>query len=316
MALPSGLAAQVGVAAEATYGTYVAPTRYFEFVSETVDLERERIDSEGIRTGRTVLHRWAQGIQRVTGDVELELAAQGFGLIWSHILGGVATAGSNPYTHTFTPDTLTGKSLTVQIGKPDIGGTVRSHSYLGCKIAAANLACATNEIARLTLSLYGAHEDTAQSLGVASYNASLSPFVFTHGSVSLAGSGYDVKSLDLTIDNGLATDRHFIRTTTPERPKEPLQNALREVTGTIVSDYVDLTAYNRFVNGTEAALVLTFNAGASSILTITMNVRFDGSTPNVAGRDLLEQELPFKAVSGTSDAAALTVALTNAEATP
>jgi hypothetical protein len=76
-----------------------------------------------------------------------------------------------------------------------------------------------------------------------------------------------------------------------------------------------LTALNRFINGTEAALVLTFNAGASAQTTFTMNVRFDGEDPDL-GAELLEQPLSFKAVSSTSDAAALTVAVVNADATP
>lgn len=315
MPLASGIAGQLGISEESTYGTYVAPTRWFEFVNETLELERERIDSMGIRAGRRTLHRWAAGVQRVTGDIQLELAPQGFGILWKHIMGTVNTTGSNPYTHTAVPSDLSGKSLTVQIGRPDIGGTVRSFSYLGCKVATAELACVVNEYAMLTLSLYGAHEDTGQSLGTASYPATLSPFVFTHGSVTVAASAFDVRDLTLTIDNGLAIDRHFIRATTPERPKEPLEAARRDIGGTLTADFTDLTAYNRFVNGTEAALVLTFNAGASAQLTITTNVRFDGDTPTIPGHELLTQTLPFKVTSGTSDAAAITVALVNADAT-
>lgn len=316
MPLASGLAAQVGIVAETTYGTYVAPTRFFEFVSETVSLERERIESVGLGAGRRVQRRWAAGVQRVTGDIEMEGAAQGFGLWWSHILGGVATTGTNPYTHTFTPGDLTGKSLTVQIGRPDIGGTVRAFSYLGCKVATAELAATVNEYARLTVSLYGAHEDTGQTLAVASYPATLAPFTFVHGSVTVAGTAFDVRDATVSFDNALATDRHFIRVTTPERPKEPLEAGWRQVTGTLTADFTDLTAYNRYVNGTEAALELRFNAGASAQLTVTMNVRYDGETPNVGGPDLLELSLPFKAISVTSDAAAVTVTLINADATP
>jgi hypothetical protein len=132
--------------------------------------------------------------------------------------------------------------------------------------------------------------------------------------LTIAGSGYDVRDCTFTIDNGLAVDRHFIRSTTPERPKEPLESTRREITGTLTSDFVDLTALNRFINGTEAALVLTFNAGASAQTTFTMNVRFDGEDPDL-GPELLEQGVPFKAVSATSDAAALTVTIVNADAT-
>jgi hypothetical protein len=315
MPLASGLAGQLGLSDEVTYGTFVAPSRWFEFTEESISFERERIESQGIRAGRRVLHRWAAGVQRVTGDVTFELAAQGFGIIFKHVFGGVATTGAGPYTHTFTPGDLTGKSMSVQIGRPDIAGTVRSFTYLGCKVATAELACSVNEYAMLTLGLYGAHEDTAQTLGTASYPATLSPFVFTHGSVTVAGSAFDVKDLSLSIDNGLATDRHFIRATTPERPKEPLEASRREVTGTLTADFTDLTAYARFTAGTEAALVLTFNAGASATLTITMNVRYDGTTPTIGGMELLELSLPFKALSGTSDAAAITAVLINADTT-
>lgn len=314
--LASGLAGQWGFVDEVTYGTYVAPTRFLEFNSESLELHRERIESNGIRAGRRVLHRWAAGVQWVDGDVEFELAPQGTALLWKHILGGVVTSGAGPYTHTLTPGDLAGKSMTVQVGRPDIGGVVRPHSFLGCKVASAELSLAVNEFAMMTVGLYGAHEDTAQTLAVASYPGSYSPFVFTQGSISLAGSGFDVKEATLSIDNGLALNRHFIRATTPERPKEPLEANRRAITGSLTADFTDLTAYNRFVNGTEAALVFTLNAGASAITTITMNVRFDGKTPNVEGDDLLEQSLPFKAVSATSDAAAITVVVTNADSAP
>lgn len=314
MPLASGIGGQLGLVAEVTYGTYVAPSRWYEFVSESLVLERERIESAGIRAGRRVLHRWAAGIQRVTGDVSMELAPQNYGLIFEHMFGGKATTGAGPYTHTFTPGDLAGKSLAVQIGRPDIAGVVRPFSYLGMKVASWELSCSVNEYAMLNLSMYGAHEDTAQTLGTPAYPATLTPFTFLQGVVSVAGSGFDVKECSLSADNGLATDRHFLRTTTPERPKEPLEASRRAYTGELTADFTDLTAYNRFVNGTEAALVLTFTSAPHS-LTITMNVRYDGTTPNISGDDLLEQSLPFKAVSGTSDAAAITAVLINADST-
>lgn len=314
MPLASGIAGQLGLVAESTYGTFVAPSRWYEFVDESLRFEREPIESRGIRAGRRVLHRWAQGVQRVTGDVVFELAPQNFGIIFSHMFGGLVTAGAGPYTHTATPGDLAGKSLSIQIGKPDIAGTVRPFSYLGCKVATWEIACAVNEYAMLTLGIYGAHLDTAQTLGTPAYPATLTPFVFTHGAVSVAGSGFDVRDLNLSGDNGLATDRHFIRATTPERPKEPLEAARREYTGTLTADFTDLTAYNRFVNGTESALVLTFTAAAGAVLAITMNVRYDGETPVISGDELLEQSLPFKAVSATSDAAAITAVVTNSDA--
>lgn len=311
--LASGLASQIGFAAESTYGTFVAPARFLEFNGSTLKYERERIESGGIRAGRRVLHRWAAGVQRVAGDLEFELAPQGWGLLWNHVLGGTdVITGTNPYTHTMSPGDLAGKSLSIQINKPGLDGTARVFSYLGCKVTGVELSAAVNEYAMFTVSVYGNHLDTAQTLGTATYPTGLTPFDFTKGSVTLAGSGFDVKDFTLNIDNGLATDRHFIRTTTPERSKEPLESNRRSITGSMTADFTDLTALNRFINGTEAALVLSFNAGASAQTTITMNVRFDGEDPDL-GQELLEQPLQFKAVSSTSDAAAITVVVVNAD---
>lgn len=317
MGLASGLNSQLGFVAEDTYGTYKAPTRFAEFNNESLKLDIDRINSKGIRAGRRVLHRWAAGVQRVTGDIELELAPQGSGLLLHHMFGAVNTTGaSDPYTHTFTPGATDGKSLTVQFNRPDISGTNRVFSYLGCKITDWELNAAVNEFLIAKLSLYGSHETTAESLAAASYPTGFSPFVFTHGSLTVSGSEVAIRSCNLKGSNGFKVDRHFIQGTNPSRPKEPLEAAQREYGGTFVGDFESLTQYNRFVNGTEAALVLAFDAGNGRSLTITTNVRFDGETPNVGGQDLLELNVPFMCVSSTSDAAAITAVLVNGDSAP
>lgn len=313
----SGLSGQLTIVDEVTYGTYAAPSRGFEFTGEgPVAYEREVIESMGIRAGRRIQSRFAQGVQRVAGDLTMELAPQGFGLWLKHIFGGVNTSGSGPYVHTFTPGDLTGKSLTVQIGRPDVSGTVRAFSYLGCKVTEAELSAEVNEYAMLTVSLYGAHEDTGQTLAVASYPATLTPFVFTQGVLSVAGSNVDIRNFSLNFDNALIIDRHFIRSTTPERPKEPLEGGFRQITGTFEADFESFTAYNRYINATQAAMVLTFTSGAHSLV-ITMNTRFDGSTPGINSlEEIVAQTMEFKALSSTSDAAAITAVLTNGDSTP
>lgn len=218
-------------------------------------------------------------------------------------------------THTFTPGDLSGKSMSVQVGRPFSTGTVQSFSILGTKITQAEINAAVNEYATLTLSLYGNHEDTAQTLATAAY-PTLTPFVFTQGVLTVAAAGVDVRNFTLTIDNALIVDRHFMRATTPERSKEPLEGGYRQVTGSFESDFESLTAYNRFVNGTTAAMVLTFTSGANT-LTITMNVRFDGETPTIdSPDDLVALNMGFKALSPTSDAAAITAVLVNTDSTP
>jgi hypothetical protein len=311
----AGIDAQIGMVAEVTYGTYVAPTRFYEFISESLKYNIQRIQSEGIRAGRRTQHRWKAGTRSVTGDINFELVPQDLGLILSHVLGTPVTTGSDPYTHTFTGlGAIDNKSMTVQVGRPDEAGTVQPFSYLGCKFTEAVITANTGEFAKMKLSVYGREEVTSQTLVAATYDAEHEPFVFTEGTLSVAGSVVEVKSCEYTINTNLAVDRHRIGAG-GGKPKKALVNGLADIKGTFTADFENLTNYNRYVNGTEASLVLAFNAGSDKQLTITSNVRFDGDTPAVGGMELLELTQPFVA-TGTTDAAVITTVLVNSDAAP
>lgn len=314
----SGIDAQLGIAEETVAaGTFATPTRFYEFVDETLEFDGDRIASQGIRTGRRVQHRRVPGVQRVGGRLNLELAPQGTGILLKHCFGAVDTTGVGPYTHTLTPGAIDDlDALTVQIGKPQIDGTKTPFSYLGCRVTDFELSCRVNELARLGVTLHGMDLDLTESLATASYPTGWSPFVFTHGSLTVAGGDVDVREVSLSTNNALAIDRHFMRSTTPKLPKVAKESGMREFTGSFMGDWESVAAFNRFVNGTEAALVLTFNAGADAQLTITTNVMFDGDTPTVGGKELLDHSQPFYVLSDTDDATAITAVLINNDSAP
>jgi len=310
----SGIDSQLGIVAESTFGTYVEPTRFYEITDESFKFDQSRVESKGIRTGRSLKHRWGLGVGRVNGGWNMELSPQGLGVLMNQMLGVGVIAGANPYTHTYDgTNDIDGTSFTTQIGRPDIGGTVRAFSYAGCKISDWEISAAVDEYATLALTVYGASEVTSESLATASYPAGLAPFIFTEGQLTVAGGAVCVRDISLSGTNALATDRHFV-CTTGAVPKEPLINGKTEISGSFSADFTDLTQYGRYIAGTEAALVLTFDAGSSAKLVITMNVRFDGETPNVSGEEILEEPVSFVVTSGTSDAAAFTAVITNADA--
>lgn len=317
MATASGFDSQIGYVAEVTAGTYVAPTRTLEHVSEGVKLRKERIESKGIKAGRRGSSgRWAAGKQWIEGPIAHELSVANIGLLLKHLFGAVSTSGTNPYTHVFTYGASVESTLTIQIGRPDLAGTVNAFSYLGCQITKAKLMSKVGEISGIELEVYGQHEDTGQTLVATAYPSAWSPFTFAHATLSIASGEYEFDDITLDFDNALATGRHTHRTTNPTRPRISKESGYRSAGGTINGEFQSLTAYNRFVNGTEAALSMVWNAGASAQLTIAGNVRFDGETPNVTGPEMLKQALPFKFLSTTSDAAMLTATLINADATP
>lgn len=326
----SGLTGQCGIAEETTVGTGATPNRFYEIGNESVKADIEQIEYFGIRAGAAKSLTTSQSVQgkvNISGDIEMAVMNKGFGLIFKHALGAVATStpggATNSRDHKCTVGAIDAKGLTIQFGRPAIDGTSHPFTYTGCKIANWELSNDTSSILMLKLGIDGMAETTATGLASASYPSALLPFAFTRGVVTLAGSGYDVLDWTLAGDNGLATDRFAIRSTTPSAKKEQLEAGIREYTGTLNADFTSLTAYNRFINGTTAAITLVYTSTvaieSTYFPTITINIpaaRFDGETPNIPGPELLTQALPFKVLNdGTSDSP-LAITVRSVDTTP
>lgn len=310
MGTPAGVGAQFGYVSETTPGTAVTVDTFLPFNTENIKQNIERLDSQGLRAGRFVTAAWKPGAALVSGTVEMELWNTSVAALLKHAFGTAVTAtNGSQWNYTFTPTDLTGKSFTCQVGRPDITGTVRPYTYAGCKIAKWKLSSELNSIAMLSLDIVGMTETTGTALASASYDTALSPFVFTEANLSIAGTTNNVvQTIELNGDNALTERPRQGQSTS----REYLANGFREYTGTLTTDFSSLTQYNRFVNGDEAALVLRFDNGTETLV-ITCNVRFDGETTEVGGPELLAENVPFKCVSATSDAAAITAVLTNSE---
>lgn len=371
MSLRTGLAGSVGWKAESSFGVPIVVDEFLPLVSESMRMNIERIESEAIYAGREIIdsEQWHAGRISVSGDVRMELYDRGAETLFEHMFGTDTSS-------TFTPSDLAAKSVTFQIGRPGVDGTIRPFVYAGCKVASWELACAEGANARLLLNLLGKAEyryrtvsdgvttdsdatvtsSTAQfsiadigspisgtgipasttiasinsatsvelsanatasgtsiaftigqALASVSYPASLVPFRYAGGTVTVGGSAVPVRQVTLAGDNALS-ERRFLGAHTTSAP---YTTNLRSFTGELMAEFTDLDEYNLFVRGVENALVLTFVAG-SNTLTITTNVRYDGTTPNIAGRGILEQPMPFKCIGDGSDADAITAVIVSA----
>lgn len=302
----SGLASQWGFKEETTFGTPVTVTEFLPMISESIKRTEDFQESEAQFAGRRVLQsgQWNGGNVEISGDIETELWSLDLETLLKHMMGSRSGTGTSGSPWVATPGDLFGLGLTVQLGKPDVGGTTRAFTYGGVKIPSWEISCQAGQIARLRLRLFGTvEENRATALASASYTAALRPFKWNHGAVTVAESAVNVKSFRLSGDNGLALDRRFLGS---KLPSQPIEADLRRYEGQLVCEFESLTAYERFVNRTEAALVITFTDG-TRVLTITANVRFDGETPSVGGRGILEQPLPFTCVASGADSTALSI---------
>lgn len=314
MSVAGGLNSQLGLVAETTPGVATTVSRFYDFGQEGVKQTIDQIKYQALRPTRRYLGNanMVQGKIGVTGDLELPVMTKGFGLVFKHCLGTVATSTPGGATltrdHKCTVGPLDGLAWTVQVGRTDVGGTTRAFTYSGCKVASWELKHDLNSMLMCTLTLDAMSEVTNVGLASASYPTAIVPFAFTRGVISVAGTEVPIIDWDLKTDNNLATDRYFIRSTTPATKKEQLEGAgIRTSTGNLTAEFTDLTLYNLFVSGTQSSITLVYT-GTTAIestffptITITIDkVVFTGETPTVDGPDLLKQSLPFEVVDATA----------------
>jgi len=297
--------AQLMTSEEVTYGTPVTPERGVKFLDESLKLSVERIESSELRSGRRIMRSddWETGKRTVAGDINMELSTKGHGRWFKHMFGTVVTsqpaAGPSPtvYLHTFTPGDLP-VAQTIQVGRPDESGTVQPFTYHGCRVASWQLECAVSGLAKLKVGIVGEDEETDTALAVVSYATGARRLPFVSATLTVGGVAVKVKSATLSGTTPLASDRFSLGSALTEKP---LENDIRAITGTLTGDFRGLTAYDRFRNGVEAELVLTFAGGIIEDAlryqtVVTANVRFDGETPNVSGQGIVQQNTPIKVV--------------------
>jgi hypothetical protein len=316
--MATGIQTQLGIAEESTYNVPVAATRFFRVVDEKMVNSIARNESAGIVAGALVRksNQWATGNQNPGGQIQMELEQVSMGLWLKHMFGGVATTGSGPYVHTFTPSDLSGKSLTVQVGKPGIAGVV-PFTYGGAKVEDWEIACQQGANATCAVTTVAASEahsgSSALALQSATYPGTLTkPFRFIDAALTIGGSPVNVTKASLKGKNNLDANRYFLGT---DQRAEPLGMNLRDYTCQVDAEFVDSTLYGHFTAGDEAALVLNFTSGSKSLV-ITTNVRFDGQTPGASGRGILTQSIPCVCIAPTTDASAITAVYTTTDATP
>ena len=237
-----------------------------------------------------------------------EIATLGMDLVGSReidfrtVTDGVTTSGSAAIT-----------SASASFNASDVGNPI---SGTGIPAATTILSVTSSTAATLsanaTVTGTGVTFTLGLALASASYPATIKPLKFNHASVTIGGSSVNVKSLNISGNNGLDDSRRFLGN---QRISEPLEANLREYTGTVELEFTDLTQYRRFVTGSEAALVAAFVSGTDSV-TVTTNIRVDGSTPQVGGREILMQSVPFKCIASGADSTAITAVLVNSDSTP
>jgi len=302
---------QIGLKTETTVGTIAVADTFFRYTQEDIRNARTILRPQVISSYLTD-EAGVSGGNDISGSWQMPLSQVDLATLLKHCFGAVSTTGSGPYVHTFTPGSLSGEAFTLQKGVEALDGTVFPFTYAGTKVASWEITADVDAIVNMTTNVVAMSESVGESLATESLDAAWAPFSFVDASLTVGGSARNnVRSVTLSGDNGLEAYRRIGSADS----KEPRNTSQRAYTGTISSDFEDLTDYNLFLAGTESALVVTFSNGTES-LEITANIQYDGETPATGGPgETVEQSLPFTCVRSTDDGSTITAVLTNSEAT-
>lgn len=197
---------------------------------------------------------------------------------------------------------------------PISGTGIPANTYIGVVTSATQVGLSSSNTVNTPVNATATGTSIAFTIGIAlaaaSYTSGMSPMTFVSASVSIGGSTYTTTDVAVSGDNKLNAKRNFLGIATIS---EPLEVDKRDYGGHVNSEFISTAAYNRFLRGDEAALVVHLaNPSNSKTLDITMNVEFDGETPKSNGPGIVTQGLPFSCVGPTTDAGAITAVLSDA----
>ncbi|WP_416983554.1 phage tail tube protein [Streptomyces sp. T028] len=266
MAIGSGLGAQLGVAAESSYGTFTASTRFTEFTKQSLALKKTTAQSAGIAAGRLLplSSRRVVTRQEAAGSVDMEVANKGMGLWVQGLMGTTVTpvqqGATTAYLQTHTLASVAGKSLTIQMGVPLTTGTVTDKTFLGCRITSGEFACGVGEMLTASYEIDAKTCDESQTLAAASYS-NMSPFHFGQMAVKTGTFGAEtaldgIRKVSCKIERPQDVERFYAGQAGLK--KEPIENDQVKISGNIETDYVATTLDDLHTSDGATSLVWEF----------------------------------------------------------
>ena len=321
----AGLDAQFGMVAESTYGTLVTVTRFLEFSAESLKFEPTWLEPTGLRPGVKYkrVARVKQSRKMVNGDLTLEWATKGLGLLVKHMLGSPVTVPTvivaGAYRQPHVPGDFRTLSTTMQVGRPEPStGTVRPHTLGGCKIPSWEFSCKDNEIPTLKVTIDGRSEATATALATATYLTGATVFDFSQATLKLGGTPTTsaglttvaggvavatvVREIGFKGEAPMATERFGLGNAGLK--SEPLENDTPTVTGSLAAEFNKTELYDVYQANTTTCLEFTLTGGQIAatgeffmLKFICPAIKLKSAAPSVSGPDIVAMSTEFEGYS-------------------
>lgn len=310
MSIRSGIAGQAMFSVESVYGTYVAPTRSLEIEKESIKHDRLNIDSSAIRANTRVLRsdRYKRATKGAAGTITMPAWNKGLGMFLQTAMGidtiTTPSGATNTRDHTSTYVDPFGKMMTVQIGRPDVSGTVQPFSYLGGKIVNTVFSNDVDGYLMVDWDFDFQEQTTAQALGTFTPPTALELLTFVGATISVGGSQKDCKDIKINLPHPQNTARYFLKASATK--KEPIVNKLAVPTVELTADFESLVEYARYTGDSTVAITALWEGsiieagGGATVnpkygLQVTITAaRTNEYESNLDGLDTLEEKVTFE----------------------
>ena len=205
----------------------------------------------------------------------------------------------------------TRRSFTIEREFNDLA-TVEYHRHTGSEINSVALSVAPNSMVNATFGIIGKDLSLNTSqVGSSTYSAdgNKTPFDSFTGSITEGGSAIaTVTALEFSLENGIEP-LFAVGSATTQRPAI----GKSRLTGTLTTYFESKALYEKFLNETSSAIVLTLTdvAGNDYIIEIG-NVKYNSGQPDVSGEGAITIAMDFVGLYDTSDASNIKVTRTPA----
>ena len=287
-----------------TYGDAVGRTNWRPLISSSLTRTIEKVPRPTLRVGGAGAMRRSHYIQsdNAGGSFTIEASYRSLGLMLKHLMGAVATTGTNPYTHvyTFADDVPTG--LTIENNR----GTGTSEVFEGCRLNTGTFTVSAGGVMTCDFDVIaetGAATPRA-SAGTPTFEATDAPILHNQaGQFTFGGATYDLIDMTLTVNNALAVRQHLGSTVTAK----PLRSDFQSVEMSITLEVED-ALYAAFISDTESDAHITFTDGTRSFRIDLQNAYLSTVSDPVSDANVVRQSVTLIGQSdGTNEGLKLTV---------
>lgn len=295
MALGIGGGAQMGLALEVTPGTYVAPTKYFPFNSESLQFQQATKWRRPIRQAVGIVGAVA-GDSHVEGEIEMEALEDVVAYFMQASRMTVVKSGATNFTYTGTPSNVAIPVKTMSLTIERVGGVV--FGYTGMVVNSFKFSIDEGTL-MFTVNMVG-RDEASQSVPTPTWPTT-TPYGAGQYSLEIptATPVTDTDTFEFSVEDNASP---AFRLKSTGRSAAFINYGERAVTMSMERDFTSRTDYDAFKALTSQSITLTASKGANNSISMVAPVAIkDTYEVTVPGQgDLVRANIAYQgAINGS-----------------